>query len=61
MSNEIANAYVVEANRCYFTARYVYLGGLELRNGSGFFAHGAIEQYLKAVICNADISLFKKV
>jgi hypothetical protein len=59
--NEPANNFAIEACRCYFTSRYVYLGGMSLMNGSGFFAQGAIEQYLKAVILNVDGTKFKEV
>lgn len=58
---EIANTFAIEASRCYFTSRFVYLGGMSLMNGSGFFAQGAIEQYLKAVIINADGSKIAEV
>ncbi len=58
---EVANTFAIEASRCYFTARYVYLGGMSLLNGSGFFAQGAIEQYLKAVIINVDNSKVEEV
>lgn len=59
--NELANSFAIEACRCYFTSRYVYLGGMSLMNGSGFFAHGAIEQYLKAVILTANGTKVKEV
>lgn len=60
-AEQVANTFAIEANRCYFTSRYVYLGSRELRNGSGFFAHGAVEQYLKAVICKANPTKLKGV
>jgi len=60
-SKDIANNFAIEASRCYFTTRYVYLGGMTLMNGSGFFAQGAIEQYLKAVILTVDGSKVKEV
>lgn len=59
--SDVSNTFAIEAARSYFTARFVYLGGMSLMNGAGFFAHSAIEQYQKAIICKFDPSKSKNI
>jgi hypothetical protein len=53
-ASEISNNFAIEAARSYFAARYIYLGGMSIRNKAGYLAHSTIEQYLKAIICKYD-------